>query len=190
MNLQEMIKSVRSNLNEEDTTGFYSNEEIQKWLNDGLNKFVLQVEPNSMQESQYIKTSGQIKYELPGDFLKEYMVEMNGNKIDRISMEDKGDKKGYYIWGDDIHISKEEKGVELIIYYYSSPITLKEETSIPKIMPQHHNTLVNYATYKALQKDKKIDLAQFYKRDFREDIMSAVKFNKKPAKRRWEIKRI
>jgi hypothetical protein len=190
MNLQEMIKSVRSNLNEEDTTGFYTNKEIQKWLNDGLNKFVLQVEPNSMQETQYITTNGQGKYKLPGDFLKEYMVRMNGKKINRISKEDEGNKKGYYIWANNIHISQEVEKVELVIDYFKTQTSIRDETSIPEINSQFHNALVDYATYKALQKDEKTELAQFYKRDFRENTMLAVQFNQKPTKREWEVKRI
>jgi hypothetical protein len=118
------------------------------------------------------------------------MVRMNGKKINRISKEDEGNKKGYYIWANNIHISQEVEKVELVIDYFKTPTSIRDETSIPEINSQFHNALVDYATYKALQKDEKTELAQFYKRDFRENTMLAVQFNQKPTKREWEVKRI
>jgi len=190
MNLSSLRERVYSELTEEENR-YFSDTEIDRWLNIAQNKITIKVE--HLKETSYLETDGSEKYELPNDFIREFEVKLEDDFLDQIGMEEADDtySQYYYIWEDDLYLTEDSTGENLYIYYYKLPEEMEEDTDTPDIPIEYQDLLVIHAVYKAKQKDDKYEQAEFHKRDFREGLNDMLKnYTRSPMNSQWEVERI
>jgi hypothetical protein len=186
MTLEDIRNSVYSTLGEGPEDDYFSDEEINRWINEGQKKAVLGSE--SLQET-VVATSTDRSIELPSDFIKEFKVLLNGEEIKKIPFELRNKRDGYYIWEDDLNITYADN--EITLYYLREPTVLTGDLDETELPAGYDYVLIDYATYKARQKDKQFDMAEVHRRDFREGVNELrERYGRKPARRSWRVERI
>lgn len=184
MNLSQLINLSRALLDEPDDL-FYSDEELTAWLNEGQVEIANRVNHLTDVATADINIKGKV-WTLPDNFIKEFKILYNDKVLPKIEFEEEYEK-GYFIWGDILNLNFEIGNGELKAYYYRTPELMEEDNDNPEVPVQYRRSLIDYALYKALQKDEKYQMAESHKRDFMETIMQMVK-NKPKAPRKTSFK--
>jgi len=146
-------------LDEYQTDGYFSDDEIDVWLNEGQYDMT-NYGKHLKQTSTIITWEDHDIYNLPHDFIKIFGVEFEGGSLAKITHSDLGNKHGYLIWGKTIRISptpQEEKG--LTLHYYRYPKVMEEDNDEPEIPAQYRHLIIEYAVSKACEKDEMYDKA-------------------------------
>lgn len=191
MTLSELREEVRSMLDEEDTTGFFRDSEIDQWLNEGYYDIAANVK--HIKETAFIKTEPTYqKYQLPDNFIEMFKVFLNGEVFNKVPLEYKGKKEGYYIWEDDICFSTSapDNGT-LEIYYYRKPIKpLEFDEDEPEMPSEYQHLLINYALYRSLGKDSNPAMSQYFYQEYLRGIANMKsKFMSTPSKNTITVRR-
>jgi hypothetical protein len=186
MTLEEIRNSVYSTLGERPEDDFFSDDEINRWINEGQMKAV--IDSDCLQTTTTLDTNDQ-EVELPSDFIKEYKVLLNDEIIDKVPFHLRNKRDGYYIWEDDLHITYADG--EITLYYLREPTKLTDDLQEPDIPTGYSDILIDYAVYKARQKDKQFDMAEVHRRDFKEGVEKLrERYGRKPARRSWKVERL
>jgi len=173
MTLQELEDAVRSLLDEEDVGGYFSSEEIRRWLNRA--QYDIAQKANHLTDSVYMDTlDGEDRYVLPGDFIREFAVFFNGQKVEEITFEERNNKKeGYIIWRDmrELLVSPpppDNRQIEL--EYYRKPEKMDGDEDEPEVPEHYQDLLTLFALYRALQKDEKWEQSQVIYQEYAQGI--------------------
>ena len=196
MNLQTIRKKIRDIIREPDETGFYNNDEINDWINEGQREIARKTQ--SLTETAYINTEkGQTEYTLPDDFLNEMFIKFNGEKLYETSKEraiEEGEKlEGYhyyYIWDNSLFLTFEPGISEMYIGYFRVPTDMTEDLDTPDIPTKFQDALVDYGVYKAKMVDRMFNEAEVFKRDFNDKLRDIMSYSKKPSSKQWKVKRL
>jgi len=192
MTLQELINRVRSDMAELDTDGFIQNTDIVNWINEA--QFDIVSKTKHLTGSIYIHTAENIdRYDLPSDFIKEFRVLFEGEKVNEILFEERGIKKGYIVWRRELIVSPHpEEDEEIEMEYYRRPQRLSvddlEET--PEIDMHYQHLLVIYALSKALQKENQYNEAQFNLQEYMSGLSTMVQeYSRAPRRKTMKVVR-
>jgi len=196
MNLQEIRKKIRDIIREPDETGFYNNEEINDWINEGQREIAKKT--NILKGTSYVNTYSGIKeYELPTDYLDTVFLQMNGEKLYTTSMEKAIEQKEkvsgyhyYYIWDNVLYLTFEPGDNELFLLYNKMPMDMTDDLDTPSIPFKHQDALVDYGVYKAKQTDRMFNEADIFKRDFQDKLRDIKYYSKEPSTKQFKVKRL
>ena len=157
MKLKKLRESVRTMLDEYDSDGYFTDEEIDVWLNEG--QYDMTNHGKHLKQTSTLLTWEEHDiYNLPDDFLAIFGVEYKGRKLDKITHADIGDKRGYLVWGETIRISPEpQEEEEITLHYYRFPELMESDDDEPEIPYQYRHLLIEYAVSKACEKDEMYD---------------------------------
>ncbi len=189
MTLQDYIDQVRRLLDEHDTDiSFWEDDELIDWINEAQHE-VAKISKH-LADRAYIDPVEEDMYKLPDDYIDWYKIRVNGDNIKSIPMDDEGDKKGFFIWGNHIYLSKVETGSKLVLYYYRAPIEMKFPSDDPDIPKQYQRIIIPFVLYRAFTKDAKPDMASIHQQEFMERVSIMKRnFAKKPNRRSWIVRR-
>lgn len=196
MNLQQIRKKVRDIIREPDETGFYNNEEINDWINEGQREIAKKT--NILKSTSYVNTSSGVKqYELPTDYLDTVFLKIDGEKLYATSMEKAVEEEEkvsgyhyYYIWNDVLYLTFNPGDNELFLLYNKMPEDMTDDLDTPSIPVKYQDTLVDYGVYKAKQTDRMYEEAEVFKRDFRSKLQDIKYYNKEPSTKQFKVKRL
>lgn len=153
---EDFLKSLRNRLDEE-TADYLKDDELIDYLNAGILNVSRDLKLESY-ETQNV--TGITRVTLPSDFEQVKKIFVEGKEIPLGNLEDKGKSKDvYYIWGNEIHFTKEQTG-EYELFYHKRSKTLSlpgDETDIP----EPYQTLpLFYAMARCKEKDEELGLAR------------------------------
>ena len=184
MNLEDLTTMVRDILDEPEE-GFFKDDEIKRWLNEAQKDMSLKI--RHLRDTVFLKTQkGVEKYRLPDDFIDEYRVFLEDDKLEKILMEEKrGKKEGYFIWEDYIIISPmPNDGQRLELYYFKSPSLMEDKEDEPEIPTPLEEYLTYYTAHRAKQKDMKVDQAQVFYEQYMMGVQEGIRnYSKVPRKK-------
>lgn len=188
MNLSQLIKEVRTQLDEPDSEGFFTNENIISKLNEAEKQVAIITEFNKKRAEMELNEEGQV-WELPPGFIKEFRVLYNQNKLDKVEFGNTTNS-GYFIWGEELHLNFEGIGGKLEVYYSKLPEPMEEDNDIPELPEKYHNLLVNYALYRLKMQDEKYNEAEFYKNEYVEGLqVMSKRMDRPPRKKTFTVER-
>jgi len=180
-----MRTQVRAYLNEP-TPNFFSNAEINAWLNRAQEMFVRKC-PVLEDVATSDVNDGVQNYDLPGDCIKVTRVEYDETRLQEIRVRDydkmsadntseEGTPAYYFVWNDFIRLwpIPSADGVEkLKIHYLRTPITMATDGAPPEIPQDYDEALVFYATSRGKMKDGEFQDAQWFEGKFNELLRDA-----------------
>lgn len=189
MTLQEYINQVRRVLDEYDTDiSFWTDEELTFWLNEGL-KEVSKIAKH-LTEIVYINPADDDGYVLPYNYIDWFKVKLDDKFLGEISIEEDCKKQGFYIWGDNIYLSKLDDDSQITLYYYRTAnkmSTMLDEAELPT---QYEEIIIPFCLYRAFMKDQRADVAQLNQREFMERVRVMKKrYNNEPIRTSWKVER-
>lgn len=157
MTLGEILARVRRKLMEE-TSGFWSDEELIAEINDGYMDLV--TDAKLLADPYTITTvPGQVFYDLPPDFVALRSVIYDGADLPQMPYlersQEEGPPRSFQLIGNKLRIYPvPDDAYELTILYYYRPAPLQNDFDVPEIPEEHHRLLVLYAVAQALLKDE------------------------------------
>lgn len=194
MNLREIREKVREMLREFDEQGYYKNEEINNWINEGQRLVVKK--SRLLQESAFIITEDNLQqYKLPDDYMDMLLMKIDDDKLFKIGMERAitENVEGayyFYIWEDTVNLTFNPAGKTLYLYYVKEPVEMLTDIDEPSIPFKFQDILIDYAVYKAKQADRMFDEAEVFRRDFNDKLFDIMYYTKRPSSRQWKVERI
>lgn len=161
--LAQLRTAVRDEISEP-TPGFWSNAEIDRWLNRANYDLADAAAVESSTSSTVTTVSGTASYALPTGFGQVQQVEFVdpsdatafrllqpfdiSERIDQV-----GEPEGYYILGGLLFISPTPDAVYSIkLWYYKAGVTLALDADVPIIPSKYHDLLTLFAVSQAKRK--------------------------------------
>lgn len=190
MNLKELRDMVRASLDEPDEQGFFSNDEINRWLNEAQKDIALKTK--HLKDSVYrIMESNVTTFQLPIDYIEMHKVIRNGKRLKKIAMEEAEDKAGYYTWKDELNVYPPGNGSDkLKLFYFRSPQKMQDDEDDPEVPYAFRDMMIQFACYKAKIKDRHPEEAQMFYEDYMQDVAEMQqKFRVKPYKKKIKVER-
>jgi hypothetical protein len=192
MNFLQMKNEVRRLLNEMDPGGFYPEDDLSSWINQGALEVANRLECIEGEASLTV-TAGNRTASLPEDFIRFLRVstetKLKPTDIDYLdSVNDyweavEGAPTHYYLTGRTIGVyPKPIDNTTINLLYIKAPAMMKNDADICEIPQEYHQIVVYSATYKALVKDAKYSEAANIKAMYEADIAEAraEKLRRKP----------
>lgn len=189
MTLQDYIKHVRRVLDEYDTDiSFWSDEELTVWLNEALME-TSKISQHLTQKA-YITPTPEDEYQLPGDYIDWYKLKINDEFLDEIGIEEVGAKRGFYIWGNTISLSKSESDDKITLFYYRTAQKMVNKQDEPELPLQYEDILIPFCLYRAFTKDRKTDEAALHQQEFQQRVqVMRRRYNREPNRASWKVLR-
>ena len=196
MNLKEIRDDVRS-LIIEPTPGFRSDEELNRWINQGHQ--ILGSAYRIETFTQIEVMSGVTFHLLPEDLLvfkgawdennKSIPIVPIGSGYD--ILDQKIESTAIFRFGDNFvlidPLEEEVNSIRTItIFYDRKPKILRADEDEPEIALPFHSYLVSYATMRALQKDEDYEAAEIYRQEFMEGLQR-VSSHRTPVSQDYDI---
>lgn len=177
MNLKEIRDDVRS-LIIEPTPGFRSDEELNRWINQGHQLLGAAYRVETFK--QFTVLAGTTFHRLPEDLLVfKGAWDENNNSIPIVpigsgvdALDHNTETTSIFRFGENfvlIDPQKEEHEERTItIFYDKKPKMLRSDDDEPDIALPFHTYLVSFATMRAFQKDEDFEAAEIYRAEFLE----------------------
>lgn len=157
MNVAELKTSIRNELAETNSAGFFSDSDILNLIN----RAQIDIAERTRCLKTWAETSavaGVQSYALPSDCLMMERITYDGVKLDRFPLGSitnlDGKPEGYCIWGADIILDKNIVEPKLLkMYYAQKPDKLSLDADEPQIPTEFQELIVEFACWKALLSD-------------------------------------
>lgn len=134
MNLEQIIEEINKDLDDE-----IENDELIGWIN----RCIDDLSPIARQEQKaVIEITETNDYELPDDFIKMFMVSVNGKRYDTLPLS--SNSTGYKVWGNNLSLSNGPSDGSIELYYYKRLSHLENMDDVPEIDPAFHDLFILY----------------------------------------------
>lgn len=187
MILQEYIDQVRRVLDEYGTDiSFWSDEELTVWLNEALKEVAKKT--HYLTDRVYIEPTDESEYPLPDKFIDWYKLKTTEGFMETIDIEEDGEEKGFYIWGDTIFLSQIDTDEKITLYYYKVPNLMKTTLDESNLPIQYEDIIIPFCLYRAFLKDRKEAEAQLNQQEFFQRVeLMKKRYNNEPSKAHWKV---
>lgn len=156
MTLQEIIKAVRDELLEP-TPGFWSDEEITRWINEANNELTEKAKVEAAPYT-FTTTANTSNYSLPSDLYQIKLIKINDNKIypasiDVLNSSVIGFPIYYVVFNNQLYFYPIPDDTYTVrLYYYKKANQLVNTTDVPVLPERYHYLLKLYAISQAKRK--------------------------------------
>lgn len=156
MTLQEIIKAVRNELLEP-TPGFWSDEEITRWINEANNELTEKAKVEAAPYT-FTTTANTSNYSLPSDLYQIKLIKINDNKIypasvDVLNSSVIGFPIYYVVFNNQLYFYPIPDDTYTVrLYYYKKANQLVNTTDVPVLPERYHYLLKLYAISQAKRK--------------------------------------
>ena len=156
MNFKESLTTVRSEIDERGSDGFFLDADIKRWLNEAQRDIA---KKTLFLQETFTDTVTGTEITLPTDFIKLHKFTIGDNELEHIN---RNPDQGYAKWNGKLMFNFSIDNANIKLYYYRYPTEMTTDLDESEVPLEYQDLLNKYAKHEAKLADEDPNTANVF----------------------------